>query len=102
MAVTKQRRQITIDEIRNDVTMLFQAYENLLGDSSSWDNGVASAIVDATGQDPNAVGYQANDFVGHEGLQKADVNQCLGAGLVALKAFVESANGKKMAELRKS
>ena len=103
MAVPKQRRQTTIDEIRDHITKLFAAYEELLGDQSSWDGGVSAAIVDATGQDPNATGYQANDFAGHEGLQKSDVNAALGAnGLGALKTFIDSSGGKKMAELRKS
>lgn len=101
MATTRQRRATKIDEIRNHVTQLLNAYEDLLGDASAWNNGVKNAVVDATGADLSAQGYQANDFAGHEGLMKADINQVLVGALATLKTFVESADGKKLEELRK-
>lgn len=100
MAITKGRRSNVIMQARQNATVLFDAYDNLLGLAASWNNGVSSAIVNATGNDPNAVGYQANDFIGHEGLMKADVNQALGAALTGLAAFLQSADGKKLEELR--
>ena len=59
-----------------------------------------AAIVDATGNNPESEGYQANDFAGHEGLMKADINQALGTALTAIKTVLESADGKKLEELR--
>jgi len=100
MAVTKPRRSNVITQARQQASALFDAYEELLGLASTWNNSVKAAIVDATGSDPNAVGYQANDFAGHEGLMKADINQALGAALTALKTVLESADGKKLEELR--
>jgi len=100
MAVTAGRRSNVITQARQNATALFEAYEELLGLASTWNNSVKSAIVDATGSDPKAPGYQANDFAGHEGLMKADINQALGTALTALKAVLESADGKKLEELR--
>lgn len=100
MAVTRERRSNVITQTRQSASALFDAYENLLGLSSTWNNAVKSAIVDATGSDPTAAGYQANDFAGNEGLMKADINQALGTALAALTAFMSSSDGKKLEELR--
>lgn len=100
MSVTFGRKSNVITQTRQNVSALFDAYDNLVGLSNSWNNGVKAAIADATGSDPKAAGYQANDFIGHEGLVKADINQALAAVVGALKAFMESVDGKKLEELR--
>lgn len=100
MAVTKPRRQNVIMQYRQNITTLFDAFDELVALDLSWNNGVKAAVVDATGQDPAAVGYQANDFVGHEGLQKADINQASAAIVGALKTLLTSVDGKKLEELR--
>ena len=99
MAMTFGRKSNVITQTRQNVSSLFEAYENLVGLSASWNNGVKGSIVDASG-DPKADGYAANDFAGHEGLTKADVNQALAAVMGALKTFMESPDGKKLEELR--
>lgn len=100
MTVTKPRRENVIMQARQNASALFDAYEQLLGLSSTWNNAVKAAVVDATGSDPNAAGYQANDFEGNEGLVKADINQALGSALASLTAFMSSSDGKKLEELR--
>ena len=100
MAITKPRRSNVITLYRQNITALFDAYDELLALDQSWNNGVKNAIIDATGQDPTAPGYQANDFAGHEGLQKADINQASAAVVGALKTLLTSLDGKKMEELR--
>lgn len=46
-------------------------------------------------------GYAANDFTGMEGLKKSDFNQVLNQAMVTLTAFVVSADGKKLQDIRK-
>ena len=99
---TKARRQNVITQTRDQVTILFGAYEELLGLKSSWDNKVKAEIVDASGADPNAPGYNPGDFEGENvGLVKADFNQMFNTGMAALTAFVQSVDGKKFEDVRK-
>ena len=98
---TKQKRSTVLDQTRDGATSLLAAYEKLLALKSEWDNGIANQIINATGTDPDAVGYKANDFAGMEGLVKADFNQVFNTAMTALTAFVASADGKKMEDIRK-
>jgi hypothetical protein len=99
---TKPHRQDVITETRIGATMILDGFDMLTGSKNSWDNGIAAQIVDATGSDPEAVGYKANDFAGeNQGLMKADINQALGTAYTALLAFVQSASGKKLEDIRK-
>jgi hypothetical protein len=97
---TFSHRSNVITKTRQAATALLDAYDTLVAVKNSWDNGVKNQIMDATGTDPKAEGYQANDFTGHEGLVKADINQVLGTAMVALAAFVVSADGKKLEDIR--
>ena len=97
---TKPRRVETIAEIRKAVSQLMNAYENLLGLASTYNGTVRAQIIDATGSDPEAVGYKANDFMGNEGLVKADITQAMGTALTALMTFVASSDGKKFEDIR--
>jgi hypothetical protein len=90
-----------LDEARDAVTQLLDGYDHLVNIKNEWDNGISSQIVDATGSDPNAVGYAANDFAGMEGLKKSDFNQVLTQAMVTLVAFVVSVDGKKLQDIRK-
>lgn len=98
---TKQKRMTVLDQTRDAVTQLLGAYDKLVGLKNEWDNGISGQIVDATGSDPNAVGYQANDFAGMEGLKKSDFNQVLSTAMTTLIAFVVSNDGKKFEDIRK-
>ena len=98
---TKIKRQTVLDQTRDAATQLFSAYDKLIGLKGEWDNGLSQQIVNATGTDPNAPGYQANDFAGMEGLVKADFNQVLNQAMIVLIAFVNSADGKKIQDIRK-
>lgn len=93
-------RSNVITETRQAATALLDAYDKLTALQSSWNNGISGQIIDATGSDPKAVGYAANDFTGNEGLVKADINQVLGTAYTALQAFVVSTNGKKLEDIR--
>lgn len=97
---TFSHRSDVITRTRQAASKLLDAYEELLGLASQWGNGISNQIIDATGSDPNAVGYVANDFVGHEGLKKSDINQALGTALTALTTFVNSSDGKKLEDIR--
>ena len=97
---TKQKRMTELDQTRDAVTQLMDAYDKLVSQKGEWDNGLSGQIVDATGADPNAVGYLANDFAGMEGLRKADFNQVFTA-LATLTTFITSVDGKKFQDIRK-
>jgi hypothetical protein len=98
---TKQKRSTVLDQTRDAATQLLAAYDKLVGLKNEWDNGISGQIVDATGSDPSATGYQANDFTGMEGLKKSDFNQVFGTAMTALAAFVVSNDGKKIQDVRK-
>ena len=98
---TKQKRMTELDQARDAATQILDGIDKLFNGKLEWDNGVSAQIVNATGSDPLAVGYQANDFTGMEGLVKADFNQVFGAAAAALLTFVNSADGKKLQDIRK-
>jgi hypothetical protein len=91
--ITKARQAATqillgldaLDAIANEVTR------------GKWDE-----VIDATGKDPDAVGYKANDFRGHEGLIKTDFNGLLTAkdAIKATLAATTNLHGKALEEVR--
>lgn len=97
---TKQKRMTELDQTRDAVTQFMDAYDKLISQKGEWDNGLSGQIIDATGSDPLAIGYQANDFAGMEGLRKADFNQVFTA-LATVTTFIVSADGKKFQDVRK-
>ena len=67
---------------------------------AAWDGrSIKTQIIDSTGSDPKAQGYIANDFLGHEGLMKADINQALMIALPALRTVIQSTDGKKLEDI---
>ena len=96
---TFQHRNDTITKTRQATTALLEAHKQLEGCKIAWDRGVGQGIVDASGADPNAEGYLANDFKGHEGLVKSDITKALGVALDALRAVLTSADGKKLEDI---
>lgn len=98
---TKVKRMTVLDQTRDAATQLLNAYDKLIGLKTEWDSGLSGQIIDATGSDPSAPGYQANDFQGMEGLKKSDINQVFSTAMVALTALVISADGKKIQDIRK-
>jgi hypothetical protein len=97
---TKQKRMTELDQTRDAVTQFMDAYDKLISQAGEWNNGLSGQIVDATGADPNAAGYAANDFAGMEGLKKSDFSQVFTA-LATVTTFIQSADGKKFQDIRK-
>ena len=97
---TKQKRMTELDQTRDAVTAFMDAYDKLINQAGEWNNGLSGQIVDATGADPTAPGYAANDFAGMEGLRKADFNQVFTA-LATVTTFINSVDGKKFQDVRK-
>ena len=93
-------RSDVIAQTRQASTALLNAYDQLRSLKLSWDNGIKAGIIDATGSDPKSVGYLPNDFLGNEGLIKADINQVLSTAFVTLDTFVNSVDGKKLEDIR--
>lgn len=96
---TFSHRNDVITRSRQAATALLAATADLEAAKAAWGRGISTQIVDATGTDPNAEGYQANDFLGHEGLVKADITKVLGDALDALRTVLESNDGKKFEDI---
>jgi hypothetical protein len=102
---TQQHRQNLISRTRQASTKLFDAFDELRSCQMEWDLNVKNQIIDAVGApllvdgSPNPT-YIANDFRGNEGINKADINQVLGAALTALGTFVASSDGKKIEDVQ--
>lgn len=97
---TQSHRSDVISNTRQAATQVLNGLANLEKCLAAWDGrGLKAQIVDATGTDPNAEGYKANDFVGNEGLTKIDINQALMIALPALRTVIQSADGKKLEDI---
>lgn len=97
---TQAHRSDVISNTRQAATKILKGLADLESCLAAWDGrGLKSQIVDATGTDPNAEGYKANDFIGNEGLMKSDINQALMIALPALRAVIQSADGKKLEDI---
>jgi len=96
---TFAHRNDTITKTRQATSALLKAHADLESCKISWDRGISAGIVDATGTDPHASGYQPNDFLGHEGLVKADITKVLGVALDGLRTLLTSVDGKKFEDI---
>ena len=97
---TFQHRNDVITSTRQAATKILNGLAELEKCLAAWDGrGLKSQIKDATGSDPSVEGYKANDFVGHEGLMKADINQALMIALPALRTVIQSTDGKKLEDI---
>ena len=97
---TFAHRNDVIMNTRQAATQVLNGLANLEKCLAAWDGrGLKAQIVDATGSDPNAVGYKPNDFLGHEGLMKVDINQALMIALPALRTVIQSTDGKKLEDI---
>ena len=97
---TQSHRSDVITNTRQAATQVLNGLANLEKCLAAWEGrGLKSQVIDATGDDPSAEGYKANDFVGHEGLRKADINQALMIALPALRTMLQSVDGKKLEDI---
>ena len=88
-----------ISRSRQASTKLLAAAAELEACAAAWNRGISTQIIDATGTDPEAVGYDANDFKGNEGIVKADITKALGVALDNLRTLLASADGKKFEDI---
>ena len=98
MATFGHRSDILI-RTRQAATALLAATADLEACAAAWNRGISGQVVDASGSDPNAAGYQANDFRGNEGLVKADINKVLTTALESLRSLLLTADGKKFEDI---
>lgn len=97
---TFAHRNDVISNTRQAASKVLNGLAELEKCLAAWDGReLKTQIVDATGPDPNAVGYKANDFLGHEGITKADINQVFNMALPALRTMIQSADGKKLEDI---
>ena len=71
---TYKARTDFISNVRTQATNLVEALDALKALRRQWDNEINTSLIDATGSDPAAEGYNAHDFLEHAGLMKADVS----------------------------
>lgn len=98
---TKQKRMTVLDQTRDAVTALLSAFDKLMVLKNEYDNGLSEQIIDATSDNPNEADYKANDFEGIEGLTKSDFDIVFSSAMDEISAFIVSANGKKLQDIRK-
>jgi hypothetical protein len=99
---TQGSRNDLITKARQAATKILLGLDELDAIANEVLRGKWDEVVDATGKDPKAVGYQANDFVGHEGLIKADFNGLLTAkdAIKTVLAATTNLHGKALEEVR--
>lgn len=101
MASTQENRSDYIDQVRRAADDLLCAAEKLNALRKSWDYGMSSWIVDASGNDPTDPDYQPGDFVHATGLMKADIAAVVGTTLDALSALLAAGHGTNLEKIRK-
>lgn len=96
---TFAHRNDVITKTRQAATALLKAFADLEAQAAAWDRGIGASIIDATGTDPTIEGYKANDFKGHEGLVKSDINKVLSISLVSIRNLLNTSDGKKIEDI---
>jgi len=97
---TRSTRSDFVTRTRQEATNLIQAVDNLAELKRQWDRGMNTWLVDASGSDPQAEDYEANDFAGaHEGLMVADVAAVF-TTLAAIETVLSQGHGTNMEKVR--
>lgn len=101
MAATAGARSDFISAVRQAADKLMDAVDSLNGLKAMWDYGMSSWIVDASGNDPEAEGYDPGDFVGNnQGLMVADVAAVVGTTLTAVNTLLAAGHGTNLQKVR--
>lgn len=100
MAGTEQQRVEFIRETRNAADALVSAVDKLTALRATWDAGMSTWLVDASGNDPAAEGYAPGDFIDARGLMKADIAAVLGTTLDALHALLAQGHRTNLEAVR--
>ena len=101
MAATAGERSDFITRVRQETDKLMDAVDGLNALKAQWDYGMSSWIVDASGNDPEAEGYDAGDFAGaNAGLMVADIAAVVGTTLTAVNALLAAGHGTNLQKVR--
>jgi hypothetical protein len=101
MAYTRSVRSDYIGDVCRAATEALHLRDIVYSLEKERDEGVQAALIDATGDDPEAEGYVANDFAGHEGLVKANLADAFTA-LDAIIAPMNAGHGVTLQKIRTS
>ena len=95
-------RSDMITRARQAATKILTALDELDAIANEVVRGKWDEVIDASGKDPEASGYNAHDFRGHEGLVKADFNGLLTAkdAIKTTLAANTNTHGKALEEVR--
>lgn len=97
---TKSTRSDFITRTRQQATALLKAVDDLAELRRQWDRGMNAWLIDATGSDPDAENYEANDFAGdNRGLMKADITAVF-TTLAAIEDVLAQGHGTNLEEVR--
>ena len=100
MASTFRNRSDHITKTRQAATAFMDAVNELRALKKEYDAGIGVWIVDATGNDPAAEGYEAHDFAGNEGLMLADISDVTSTTLGALETFLATGHATNLAKIQ--
>lgn len=93
---TAGKRSDHITRVRQAVTALLAAYDDLKALRREWDWALGAELVDASGSDPQGEGYAPGDFTGsNAGLMKADI-AAVYVTLEALDALMAAGHGTNL------
>jgi hypothetical protein len=101
MASTPGNRSGNISEIRQAGSQLLDAVDKLNALRATWDGGMSTWVIDASGDDPAAEGYNPHDFAGsNAGLMKADIAAVIGTTLDAVNALMAAGHRTNLEKAR--
>jgi len=97
---TSGTRSDFITKARGFSRMILEARDGLEALKWEWDKGMSAALVDASGSDPTATGYEHGDFAGaNAGLMKADVTNIF-VTQANLETWMDAGNGTNLEKVR--
>jgi hypothetical protein len=100
MASTFGNRSDHISNTRQAATQLIDAVNKLRALKREWDAGMGTWLVDATGDDPTAEGYNPYDFAGaNAGLMKADISAVTGTTLTAFETLLAAGHATNLEKI---
>lgn len=100
MASTFSNRSNHISNTRQAATQLIEAINKLRALKKEWDDGLGTWIIDASGNDPEAQGYEPHDFAGaNVGLMKADISAVTSTTLTALETLLAAGHGTNLEKI---
>lgn len=99
----KSTRVSFISRVRSEAVILLKAVDELVALREQWDSGMNLWLVDASGSDPNAKGYDPGDFTGNaQGLMATDISVVIGSNLDSILTLLDTGIRTNLEKIRMS